>query len=123
MRKMFGLGELDTAMRGTLIYNILLRSHCHHRVGLAGRFHHPRGGKRQWSEPTAIGLCTDQLTATTLRQIYAQLHPETRSLLLGQALKTNVLTNIYPEAAEALHAQKPVVVLESTVITRGMPTR
>ena len=68
-----------------------------------------------------IGLCTDQLTATTLRQIYAQSHPETQSFLLGHSFKSNALTNIHSEAAEALHAHKLVVVLESTVMTHGMP--
>ena len=40
---------------------------------------------------------------------------------LATALKSNALIGIHPEVAEALHARKPVVALESTIITHGMP--
>ena len=40
---------------------------------------------------------------------------------LATTLKTNVLIDIHFEVAEALHARKPVVALESTIITHGMP--
>jgi pseudouridine-5'-phosphate glycosidase/pseudouridine kinase len=40
---------------------------------------------------------------------------------LAAALKNNALIDIHPEVAEALHARKPVVALESTIITHGMP--
>ena len=40
---------------------------------------------------------------------------------LATALKNNALVDIHPEVAEALHARKPVVALESTIITHGMP--
>jgi len=40
---------------------------------------------------------------------------------LTTALKTNALIDLHPEVAEALHARKPVVALESTIITHGMP--
>jgi len=40
---------------------------------------------------------------------------------LTTALKTNALVDIHPEVAEALHARKSVVALESTIITHGMP--
>ena len=40
---------------------------------------------------------------------------------LATTLKTNVLIDIHSEVAEALHARKPVVALESTIITHGMP--
>ena len=40
---------------------------------------------------------------------------------LVATLKTNALIDIHPEVAEALHARKPVVALESTIITHGMP--
>jgi pseudouridine-5'-phosphate glycosidase/pseudouridine kinase len=40
---------------------------------------------------------------------------------LATTLKSNALIDIHPEVAEALHARKPVVALESTIITHGMP--
>ena len=40
---------------------------------------------------------------------------------LTTALKNNAPIDIHPEVAEALHARKPVVALESTIITHGMP--
>jgi len=40
---------------------------------------------------------------------------------LTTALKTNALIDLHPEVAEALHARKPVVALESTIIAHGMP--
>lgn len=40
---------------------------------------------------------------------------------LVTALKNNALVDIHPEVSEALHARKPVVALESTIITHGMP--
>ena len=40
---------------------------------------------------------------------------------LTSALKKNAFVDIHPEVAEALHARKPVVALESTIITHGMP--
>ena len=40
---------------------------------------------------------------------------------LATALKNNALVDVHPEVAEALHARKPVVALESTIITHGMP--
>lgn len=40
---------------------------------------------------------------------------------LATTLKTNALIDIHPEVAEALYARKPVVALESTIITHGMP--
>jgi pseudouridine-5'-phosphate glycosidase/pseudouridine kinase len=40
---------------------------------------------------------------------------------LTTALKSNALIDIHPEVAEALHARKPVVALESTIVTHGMP--
>ena len=40
---------------------------------------------------------------------------------LATALKSNALIDIHLEVAEALNARKPVVALESTIITHGMP--
>jgi pseudouridylate synthase / pseudouridine kinase len=40
---------------------------------------------------------------------------------LTTALKNNTLIDIHPEVAEALRSRKPVVALESTIITHGMP--
>ena len=40
---------------------------------------------------------------------------------LAATLKNNALIDVHPEVAEALHARKPVVALESTIITHGMP--
>lgn len=40
---------------------------------------------------------------------------------LATTLKANALIDVHPEVAEALHARKPVVALESTIITHGMP--
>ena len=40
---------------------------------------------------------------------------------LATVFKTNGLIDIHPEVAEALHGRKPVVALESTIITHGMP--
>ena len=40
---------------------------------------------------------------------------------LTTALKSDALIDIHPEVAEALHARKSVVALESTIITHGMP--
>jgi len=37
------------------------------------------------------------------------------------ALKSNTPINIHSEVAEALHARKPVVALESIIIPYGMP--
>ena len=40
---------------------------------------------------------------------------------LAATLKNNALIDVHSEVAEALHARKPVVALESTIITHGMP--
>lgn len=40
---------------------------------------------------------------------------------LTAALKGNGLIDFHPEVAEALRVRKPVVALESTIITHGMP--
>ena len=40
---------------------------------------------------------------------------------LAAILDTDALTDIHPEVAEALHAQKLVIALESTITTYGMP--
>ena len=61
------------------------------------------------------------LTTTTLRKVYVQSLPETRSFFLIHAFKTktNALTDIRPEVAEALHARQPAISLEFTVITHN----
>ena len=40
---------------------------------------------------------------------------------LTTALKSNSLIDIHPEVAEALRVRRPIVALESTIITHGMP--
>lgn len=66
-------------------------------------------------------MCLDPSTTTiTLGQIYARRASKRSLSSLATALRTNALIDIHPGVSGALHAQKPVIALGSTVIVHGI---
>ena len=76
------------------------------------RLHHPESGIDSWRQvigsPWSAGT---MLSRVSKRGVSS----------LTTALKNNALIDIHPEVMEGLSARKPVVALESTIITHGMP--
>lgn len=77
----------------------------------------------------AVDICEERLarliSATHMRVKLKPFHTPSRSRHLSRALvdllEKGAPIDIHPEVEDALATNKPVVALESTIITHGMP--